>query len=335
MRKDLNKILITGGSGFIGHHFHHAIDQNKIINYDIQPPFDNKESEFVQGSILDADKLSESLSNVDLVLHLAATHFDFQENFYRTNVDGTKVLLEEMSKKDIKNLIFYSSVAVYGALNDGVSEEINPEPNMPYGDSKFKAEKFIQDWADEDDSRSVIIIRPAVVFGAHNFGNVFNLIKQIDSGFFLNIGDGMNIKSMVYVKNLVDYTLKLMEKMKPGVSIYNGVDTPNYGIFDLTSIIANKLGKKPPSKLPLPIAKLLAMPFDLLNLLTGKDIIINSKRIEKFCSSTHFIPKKLEEQEIKQKITTEDAIKETITWYKSVDWKKNYAEWQERVKKYN
>lgn len=335
MNKQIGKILITGGSGFIGHHFHQAFDQNKIINYDIQPPFEEKDSEFVHGSILEADKLGESLRDVDLVLHLAATHFDFQENYYRTNVDGTKVLLEEMAKKDIKNLIFYSSVAVYGDLNDGVSEETNPEPNMPYGDSKYEAEKLIEAWAEEDDRRSAIIIRPAVVFGAYNFGNVFNLIKQIDSGFFLNIGDGENIKSMVYVKNLVDYTLSLMKEMKPGVSIYNAIDTPNYGIFDLTSIIAEKLGKKPPAKLPLPVAKLLALPFDLLNVLTGKDIIINSKRIEKFCSSTHFIPKKLEEEGVKQKDQTGDAIKETIDWYKSVDWKEKYAEWQERVKNYN
>ena len=326
---------MTGGSGFIGHHFHHAIDQSKIINYDIQPPFEEKKSKFVEGSILEGDKLGKNLNNVDVVLHLAATHFDFQENYYRTNVDGTKVLLKEMSKKDIKNLIFYSSVAVYGALNDGVSEETNPEPNMPYGDSKYEAENLIQAWAEEDDSRSVIIIRPAVVFGAYNFGNVFNLIKQIDSGFFLNIGDGENIKSMVYVKNLVDYTLSLMKEMRPGVSIYNAIDTPNYGIFDLTSIITEKLGKKPPAKLPLPVAKLLALPFDLLNMLTGKDIIINSKRIEKFCSSTHFIPKNLKEEGVEQKTTTRDAIKETIDWYKSVDWKEKYVEWQERVKNYN
>ena len=329
------KLFITGGSGFIGHHFHNSYKQIDIINYDLQPPFESKNSHFIQGSILDAEKLSENLAGIDFVLHLAATHFDFQKNYYRTNVDGTKVLLEEMSKKDIKNLIFYSSVAVYGALNNGVSEETNPEPNMPYGDSKYEAEKLIKAWAKEDDNRSAIIIRPAVVFGAYNFGNVFNLIKQIDSGFFLNIGGGENIKSMVYVKNLVDYTISLMKEMKPGVSIYNAIDTPNYGIFDLTSIIAEKLGKKPPAKLPLPVAKLLALPFDLLNVLTGKDIIINSKRIEKFCSSTHFIPKKLEEEGVKQKVPTGDAIKETIDWYKSVDWKEKYAEWQERVKNYN
>ena len=210
------KVLITGGSGFIGHHFHDAINQNKIINYDIQPPFEFKKSEFVHGSILNADKIGAILSNVDVVLHLAATHFDFQTNYYRTNVDGTKILLEEMSKKEIKKLVFYSSVAVYGALNDGVSEESNPVPNMPYGDSKYKAEKLIEAWAKEDEGRSVIIIRPAVVFGSYNFGNVFNLIKQIELGFFMNIGNGKNIKSIVYVKNLVDYTISLMRNMKPG-----------------------------------------------------------------------------------------------------------------------
>lgn len=335
MNNSQSKILITGGSGFIGHHFHQGLDHTKIINYDIQSPFEPKKSIYVQGNILEADKLSSQLAKVDLVLHLAATHFDFQENYYRTNVDGTKILLKQMTNTNVKNLVFYSSVAVYGAKNNGVTEEVTPEPNMPYGDSKYEAEKLIKAWAKEDDSRSVIIIRPAVVYGAYNFGNVFNLIKQIDSGLFLNIGDGENIKSMVYVKNLVDYTISLMKEMKPGVSIYNAIDTPNYGIFDLTSIIADKLGKKPPSKLPLPIAKILALPFDLLNVLTGKDIIINSKRIEKFCSSTHFIPKNLEVEGVKQKVPTGDAIKETIDWYKSVDWKEKYAEWQERVKNYN
>ena len=137
------------------------------------------------------------------------------------------------------------------------------------------------------------------------------------------------------MKNLVSYTILLMRDMKPGVFIYNAVDTPNYGIFDLTSIIAKKLGKKPPAKLPLPIAKLFALPFDFLSVISGKDIIINSKRIEKFTSSTHFIPKKLEEEGIKQKIPIGDAIKETIDWYKSVDWREKYNEWQMRVKKYN
>ena len=82
----------------------------------------------------------------------------------------------------------------------------------------------------------------------------------------------------------------------------------------------------------MPIAKLFAIPFDLLNIISGKDIIINSKRIEKFTSSTHFISKKLEEEGIKQKIPIGDAIKQTIDWYKSVDWREKYDEWQMRVK---
>ena len=331
----MENFLITGGSGFIGHHFHEEIHEKNIINYDIQPPFLEKSSEFVQGSILEECKLNEALGGVDIVLHLAATHFDFQDNYFQTNVDGTVNLLKQMSENNVDKLVFYSSVAVFGALNDGVTEDVTPLPNLPYGESKFQAEKLIEAWAKEDNSRSVLIIRPAVVYGAYNFGNVFNLIKQIDSGFFMNIGDGKNIKSIVYVKNLVYYTLTLMRDMKPGVSIYNAIDSPNYGIFDLTSIIAEKLGKKPPAKLPLSVAKLFALPFDLLNVLTGKDIIINSTRIEKFTSSTHFIPKKLEEEGIKQKIPIGDAIKETIDWYKSVDWKEKYIEWQMRVKKYN
>ncbi|MTI88124.1 MAG: NAD(P)-dependent oxidoreductase [Balneolaceae bacterium] len=331
----MERILMTGGSGFIGHHFHEEFHERSIINYDIQPPFEEKESEFVQGSILEKDKLNEALKEVDIVLHLAATHFDFQENYFKTNVDGTANLLEKMSENNIKKLVFYSSVAVYGELNDGITEEVIPVPNIPYGESKFQAEKLVEQWCEKDSERSALIIRPAVVYGPYNFGNVFNLIKQIDSGFFLNIGDGQNVKSIVYVKNLVNYTLELMKEMLPGVKIYNGVDRPNYGIFDLTSIIANKLNKKVPYRLPLFIAKTLALPFDLLSAVTGKDVIITRKRIDKFCSSTHFIPENLKKEGIKQDVSTEKGIEETINWYKSVNWKQLYAEWQERVKKYN
>lgn len=329
------KLFITGGSGFIGYHFQQNLSKNRIINYDLQPPFFESNSEYIEGDIRDTQRVKEYLMDCEIILHLAATHFDFQEHYFETNVNGTKSLLKAATEAGVDKIVFYSTVAVYGKVAEPVSEKELPKPNKPYGESKLKAEELIRDWVEEDNNRCAIIIRPTVVYGPYNFGNVFNLIKQIDSGLFMNIGSGDNVKSVVYVKNLVNYTLQLIDNMEPGIKIYNATDEPHYSVEQLTGVIAGKLGKRIPFKIPLSIAKILALPFDLLNVVTGKDWIISSERIEKFCAETHFLSENLKRDGIFQKYTLEKGLEETIEWYQSVDWKKFYEDWFIRVEKYN
>ncbi|NGP75949.1 NAD-dependent epimerase/dehydratase family protein [Balneolaceae bacterium YR4-1] len=331
----MDRFFITGGSGFIGSHFHREISSGNVINYDIQEPFFEYDSKFIQGDIRDTEKLTKHLEEDDILLHLAATHFDFQENYFPTNVKGTRSLLQAAREAGIKTMVFFSSVAVYGAVSKPTSVHDEPEPNMPYGASKLEAETLIKEWAGEDPDRRAIIIRPTVVYGPYNFGNVFNLIRQIDSGFFVNIGTGKTVKSIVYVKNLVSYTLQALEKAGPGVSLYNATDEPHLATDTLTSLIANKLGKKVPFTLPLPVAKGFALPFDLLKAVTGKDWVISKERIEKFCTDTHFTSEKLREAGVEQPVSSEEGLAETIDWYRSVDWEQLYKEWQQRVEKYN
>jgi nucleoside-diphosphate-sugar epimerase len=331
----MNKIFITGGSGFTGYHFHQKVSEERIINYDIQEPFFEYDSEFIKGDIRDTERLAKHLKKGNKIIHLAATHFDFQTNYFETNVEGTRSLLQAARKADINKIIFFSTVAVYGSVSEPTSERSKVDPDSPYGKSKLEAERLVIDWAKEEPTRSAIILRPTVVYGPYNFGNVFNLIKQIDSGLFINIGDGENVKSIVFVKNLVDYTLQLMEKMGPGISIHNATDIPHLSTKELTKIIANELDKKISFTLPLPIAKFLVLPFDVLNTITGKDWIISRERIEKFCADTHFLSKNLRKNEIFQRFNTEEGIKKTIKWYHSVDTRKLYNEWLSRVERYS
>lgn len=101
-------------------------------------------------------------------------------------------MLKAASETGINKIVFYSTVAVYGEVHEPVSEEYIPNPNKPYGESKLKAEDLIKHWTEGNSNRRALIIRPTVVYGEYNFGNVFNLIRQIDSGFFFHIGDGQN-----------------------------------------------------------------------------------------------------------------------------------------------
>jgi len=107
---------------------------------------------------------------------------------------------------------------VYGEQSS-TTEETAPRPINPYGASKLAAEQEIVRWANEDKSRTAIILRPTVVFGPHSKANIFRLIRQVCDGRFLMVGSGKNIKSIVYVKNLVDATIYLKDKCQAGLHI--------------------------------------------------------------------------------------------------------------------
>ena len=113
--------------------------------------------------------------------------------YYDVNVQGTKNVLKKMDELGVKNLIFTSSVAIYGLDKNNPDENHIHDPFNHYGKSKWQAEKVIRNWFDNNpEDKSVTIIRPTVIFGERNRGNVFNLLRQISSGKFLMIGKGQN-----------------------------------------------------------------------------------------------------------------------------------------------
>ena len=190
----------------------------------------------------------------------------------------------------VKNLIFTSSVAIYGLNKNNPNENHEPDPFNHYGKSKFKAEQAIKKWYNNDpSSKSVTIIRPTVIFGERNRGNVFNLLKQISSGKFMIIGEGVNKKSMAYVGNIVAFIKYILHNSNTGYHVFNYSDKPDYSMKELVSIIENKMNISI-SKLKIPywIGMLAGYGFDLAVLITRKNLSISSVRIKKFCATTQF-----------------------------------------------
>src|SRR5262249_22778787 len=139
------------------------------------------------GDIQDPSVVLPAVKGVDAVVHLAAEHKDsgiLPDAYFRVNVDGTRTLLDSMTKASVPKIIFFSSVAVYGEA-DFPSEETSPEPVNAYGRSKLEAERLIGQWALADPSRQALIIRPTVVFGPRNRANIFKLIKYVSDGKFV------------------------------------------------------------------------------------------------------------------------------------------------------
>ena len=183
-------ISVVGGSGFVGSFLINQLKKRyPIINLDKNiSPFFNELT--IVGDIQNKNDINFN-KKVKYVVLLAAEHKDNVlpiNKYYDVNVKGTKNVLDEMDEAGIKNLIFTSSVAVYGLNKINPDENHKIDPFNHYGKSKWEAELLIKKWYEKDPfKKSVTIIRPTVIFGERNRGNVFNLLKQISSRKFLMI----------------------------------------------------------------------------------------------------------------------------------------------------
>lgn len=316
------KILIIGNTGFIGSFLAQKLMDKgyEIAGLDVNST-DNKNNlfRFVRGSILNPEDIMKAATGVDAIINLAAKHHDFgvsEEEFFKVNVQGTRNILNCASRLGIKRFIFYSSVAVYGNYKVGVTEKMLPNPVNPYGRSKLEAEKLIQDWVVQDRTREVLIIRPSVVFGPENYANMYKLIDSIYKKRFFFVGRGNNIKTAAYVENLVDATVFLIERLKPGIDTYNYSDYPQMTSNQIVRIITQCLSCNIPKlKIPLRPAVIAASIFDLLGKITGCNFPITAFRIKKFNMPTHFESRKIRKLGFRQRIDLPEGYRRTAEWY--------------------
>lgn len=316
-------ILIIGHMGFIGRYLCKRLIEKShtIVGLDIkEPPEEQKTTckNFI-GDILSLDSLKNALQGVDLVISLAAKHHDFgitREEYFRVNQGGTINLLRCMAQKNIKKLIFFSSVAVYGTQTEPTTEQSPLIPDTDYGKSKLAAENEILKWIKEDKQRSVIIIRPTVIFGPENYGNVYNLIDKIYKKRFIFVGDGTNIKSVAYVENLVDATVFLMEHLIPGVQVFNYSDEPQMTTEQIVKIITEFMPHGIPHfKIPLSLAVSVGSIFDILAKIAGYNFPITAKRMKKFNTPTFHKSDKIRQLGFQQKISIREGFRRMVEWY--------------------
>lgn len=287
----MKRITVIGGSGFVGSFLIKELHNYKVENLDKNPShfFDNITT---NGDIRNFEEIKIPKDTESVVL-LAAEHRDDVSPtslYYDVNVQGTRNVLDKMDSLGIKHLIFTSSVAVYG-LNKVNPDESHPQdPFNHYGKSKWQAEEVIKDWYDKDpEGKSVTILRPTVIFGERNRGNVYNLLKQISSGKFLMIGKGQNKKSMAYVGNIVALIKDRLEKQEEGLHIFNYADKPDFSMSELVSVIESKMKISIPKlRIPYFIGMLIGYMFDGFSFITRKKLSISSVRIKKFCATTQF-----------------------------------------------
>lgn len=316
----MRNILISGGSGFIGSYFNEKLD-HFIINYDLREPIHPTNNKFVKGDICDFTALNKAVkdNNIDTIIHLAAAHHDFgisKEGYFEVNGSGTENICRVAEENSIKKIVFYSSVAVYGENIKPSNEEMTPNPSNHYGASKLAGEEKLKIWS-KGEGNQAIVIRPCLVYGPRNTANMYNLIRQIDSGRFFNVGKGNNVKSICFVENIVEATMHLVSMLDtPGFHFYNYADSPQLTSKETANHIAECLGKKKPMSVPKVLLQMGAIPFDMLIKLTGKNLPISSARVNKFATETYHKAEKILDTGFYPKLDNLQGLQKMVEWYK-------------------
>ena len=311
------KITLIGASGFVGTRLIELLKQN---NYFLQN-VDKKQSRFhseitVIADVLDKNNLVTLLDNTDVVILLAAEHRDDvtpTSLYYDVNVGGMRNTLEAMEANGVKRIIFTSSVAVYGLNKNNPTETYPADPFNHYGKSKWEAEKVLQEWYKVHPDWNINVIRPTVIFGERNRGNVYNLLKQISSGRILMVGKGNNKKSMAYVGNIVAFIKFLIENKTTGYEVYNYIDKPDFTMNELVDHVSKVLNKHIPSvHYPLWLGMLGGFCFDVLAFITRRKLTISSVRVKKFCATTQFDATKVQNTDFRAPYTLAEGLARTL-----------------------
>ncbi len=310
------KIAIIGGSGFVGTRL---IELLKDV-YDVTN-IDKQKSHFHNDITKIADVRNESqllplLQGIDLVVLLAAEHSDNvtpTSLYYDVNVDGMRNVLNAMEANHIKRLFFTSSVSVYGLNKDNPNETHPIDPFNHYGKSKYQAEIVLQDWAKTHDEWNINIVRPTVIFGERNRGNVYNLLHQIVDGRFVMIGTGNNAKSMAYIGNIVTFIKYCIENKKTGYNIYNYADKPDLTMNELVSLVSKIIGKHISHKhIPYWLGMIGGYWLDLLAFILHRKFTISSVRVKKFCVVSKYDSSKVCNTDFKAPYTLDEGFERTL-----------------------
>lgn len=280
----MNKLLFTGGTGFLGKN--------------VMPLF-QKDFEVTTCGITPEDQIKVNLAkeipefdrHYDIVLHACGkAHVvprtpEEEKAFYDVNYEGTRNLCAALEKAGVpKALVFISTVAVYGCESGELITEEHPlNGDTPYAKSKIMAEEFLTKWCSEN---GVVlgILRPSLLAGKNAPGNLGAMVNGVRKGFYMNIAGGKVTKSVLMAEDIARILPLVAEKG----GIYNVCDTRQPSFGELSVSVARQLGKRKPISIPYWMAWCMAMVGNIL----GSKAPINSYKLEKMTQSLTFSNKK-------------------------------------------
>jgi nucleoside-diphosphate-sugar epimerase len=273
-------ILLTGSSGFIATNLYNAFHKDyNLLGLDI-----TTKGEFPTTKVYSWNQLDQ-LPPTNTIIHLAGKAHDTkntsdQQSYFDINLGLTQKIFDYFLKSDAEKFIFFSTVkaVVDSVEGEFLTEDVEPNPQTPYGQSKLEAEKYILS-KKLSAGKKVYILRPCMIHGPGNKGNLNLLYSIVKKGIPWPLGAFENKRSFLSIENLSFVIRQLIEKdIEPGT--YQIADDEPLSTNELFSIIAKSLGKKPRVyNISKGLIKSLAKAGDLLHL------PLNTERLKKLTES--------------------------------------------------
>jgi nucleoside-diphosphate-sugar epimerase len=249
-------ILVTGATGFVGRHLAPALVEQgwRVCGTARQSRIASVAGVtrgITTGAIDGRTDWTEAVNGVDTVVHLAALahqtdprHQPEESDFMRVNAEGTRCLAEAAKAAGVRRLVFISSIGAVTNVSTSVVDETQaPTPATPYGRSKLAGEKALRtvlggshvEWC---------VLRPVLVYGPGNPGNMGRLLRLVKSGLPLPLGGIKNRRSFVFVGNLVDAIVRAVSAPDVSEKVFHVADDEAVSTGELIHLIADAAERK-------------------------------------------------------------------------------------------
>jgi nucleoside-diphosphate-sugar epimerase len=338
----MNTAVLFGGSGFIGSHFSQFLLYNnivqKIVVADIAPLDENRitasyafyvsqgKITFVNTDVRQVICLKAD-DKVGLIANFAAIHREPGHEpveYFETNLLGAENVCAWAEQVGCESIVFTSSIAPYGPSEKERDERSLPVPTTAYGSSKLAAEKIHQIWQAADKSnRKLVVVRPGVVFGAGEGGNVTRLVKATVNRYFFYMGNKNTRKAGTYVKELCNAMWwALNEKAKNEPILFNMSMNPGPTIEEYVDTVCDvaEINRFVPN-VPFSLMYLASLVIDPVAKLVGIDQPISPVRMRKLVKSNNIIPQYLADNAYDYQYSFKQAL---------TDWRlDNKKDWSE------
>lgn len=310
----MQSVVIFGGTGFIGSFFaRHLLDAgetNRVYLFDIEPLSTKRSTfrrtylgqdsriEFVHGDVRESLRWFEPDEPIGLIANFAAVHREpghQRFEYFETNLLGSENVCAWAEQIGCNNIVFSSSISPYGPGQNLKNEDSIPAPDTAYGCSKLVAEKIHRTWQARDyENRRLVIVRPGVVFGPGEGGNVSRLIKAVLHRYFFYMGNQKTQKAGTYVKELcyaVMWVLRRQSRSQEKVCLFNMSMNPSPSVKDYVTAICRvaEVRRAIPS-VPYRVILAAAYMIEFFARPLRINHPFNPLRIRKLLASNHVVP---------------------------------------------
>ena len=314
------RILISGSSGFVGQNLIQHFNREEYVLTGLSRANSHAGENGLFKQLNWKTISAAELNNTDAIIHLAGKAHDVKnvsdpQEYFTVNTGLTQQLFDLFLQSSTKDFIYFSSVKAAADTVDGILDETAiPNPQTAYGQSKLKAEEYLLS-AVLPQGKRVIIIRPCMIHGPGNKGNLNLLYQFVQKGIPYPLAAFDNQRSFLSVHNLCCIIEQVLQTPTVVSGIYHVSDDETLSTNQVVSIISTVLNRKP---------RLLSIPQWLLKALASIGdkikLPLNSERLKKLTESYVVSNKKIKQalQIERLPLSAEEGLRKTIESFRSL-----------------